>query len=503
MKYRSFYVVVLLAVGLLESCGKSHSHGHEAEEVHSEKISLSSYGQHYEVYCESDPLIVGQQSELLVHLTRLSDFKPLAKGKVSLAFRVDGKGQTLHADSLLRPGVCSFVLTPQKVGKGEMHIKINSGEVVQEQIAIPVQIYSDQTSAHESLKSQQLHNANTVAFSKEMSWKSDFSTVVCRLTPFGPALWVMAQVQAAQGEERDVVAQTAGVVRMGSNPPVEGMEVRVGETLLVVDGSTTAEGNLSVRFHEAETAWKRAKSELDRKEPLAKEHIVSQSDLQNARADYETAKAEYESLKRLFGRGTQTVTSPVRGYVAQVNVKNGQYVEAGQSLLSVTDTRWLTLRALVAPQSWRLLPHIKDAYIRISDSDTLTSLSALDGCLLSYGRQISVQEPHIPVLFQVRYNTHMLPGSWVEMFVQTETGREVLTVPVESLIEEMGLHFVYVQLTPELFEKREVTIGGTDGKRTEIQSGLKAGDRVVAKGAVLVKLTQASGGVDPHAGHSH
>ena len=67
----------------------------------------------------------------------------------------------------------------------------------------------------------------------------------------------------------------------------------------------------------------------------------------------------------------------------------------------------------------------------------------------------------------------------------------------------MGNYFVYVQLTPEFFEKREVKIGQTDGQRTEILSGLNGKERVVAKGAVLVKLTQATGTLDAHSGHVH
>ena len=60
-----------------------------------------------------------------------------------------------------------------------------------------------------------------------------------------------------------------------------------------------------------------------------------------------------------------------------------------------------------------------------------------------------------------------------------------------------------VQINPELFEKREVKVGATDGLRTEILSGISATDRVVTKGAILVKLAQASGALDPHAGHVH
>lgn len=67
----------------------------------------------------------------------------------------------------------------------------------------------------------------------------------------------------------------------------------------------------------------------------------------------------------------------------------------------------------------------------------------------------------------------------------------------------MGNYFVYVQLTPEFFEKREVKIGDTDGVRTAILSGLNESERVVSKGAILVKLAQSTGALDAHAGHVH
>ena len=51
--------------------------------------------------------------------------------------------------------------------------------------------------------------------------------------------------------------------------------------------------------------------------------------------------------------------------------------------------------------------------------------------------------------------------------------------------------------------KREVKIGQTDGVRTEILSGLNGQERVVAKGAVLVKLAQATGSLDAESGHAH
>lgn len=106
-------------------------------------------------------------------------------------------------------------------------------------------------------------------------------------------------------------------------------------------------------------------------------------------------------------------------------------------------------------------------------------------------------------MFQVDNTAEMLPGSFVEMYIRTRGEQSVITVPNVSLVEEMGNYFVYVQLTPEYFEKREVKIGQTDGVRTEILSGLNGQERVVAKGAVLVKLAQATGSLDAESGHAH
>jgi membrane fusion protein, heavy metal efflux system len=58
-------------------------------------------------------------------------------------------------------------------------------------------------------------------------------------------------------------------------------------------------------------------------------------------------------------------------------------------------------------------------------------------------------------------------------------------------------------MTPELFEKREVSIGSTDGIKVEVLKGLSTNERVVTEGAITIKLAQATGTLDAHAGHVH
>ena len=131
------------------------------------------------------------------------------------------------------------------------------------------------------------------------------------------------------------------------------------------------------------------------------------------------------------------------------------------------------------------------------------TLEELNGRVVSFGKSSDLANPLIPVVFQVKNSAGLLSGSFVEMYIKTQTNAQAITVPNESVVEEMGNYFVYVQLTPEFFEKREIKKGVTDGFRTEVVSGIADSDRVVAKGAILVKLAQASGSLDEHSGHVH
>ena len=79
----------------------------------------------------------------------------------------------------------------------------------------------------------------------------------------------------------------------------------------------------------------------------------------------------------------------------------------------------------------------------------------------------------------------------------------MLAIPTEAVMEDMGHYFVFVQITPEMFERRQVVIGCTDGQDTEITEGLLGNERIVNRGAILVKLQQSSGTIDAHAGHNH
>ena len=136
------------------------------------------------------------------------------------------------------------------------------------------------------------------------------------------------------------------------------------------------------------------------------------------------------------------------------------------------------------------------------DNQTYT-LDGLNGKIISYGRTTNNHNFLIPINLEIDYIQGFMPGSFVELYLKTIGNEKALTVPNSALLEDHGNFFVFVQITPELFEMREVKIGVTDGIKTEILKGISEKDRVVSKGAVHIKLARGTGALDAHSGHVH
>jgi RND family efflux transporter MFP subunit len=503
---KKVYLVTATVIAIIIA-GCAHNHTHEKadahDHAHDETLQLTAYSADFEVFAEAAPFVVGQTGEILAHFSRLENFKPLAEGSVTVSLIVgtDGIRQTLEQP--IRAGIYQFALQPATAGSGRLIFDVKTPEGEQRIIIPNITVYTNEHDAHEAAAEAAITSNEGVVFTKEQSWKVDFATDIARREPFGQIIRTTAQIQPSQGDQRTIAAKMSGVVLFSNDNVVEGKAVGAGQTLFSIDGSGMADNNLAVRLAEAESEYNRAKAEYERKTELAKENIVSQSDLLNAKTDFANAEANYNNLHRNFAAGRQSVSSPIGGFITRVLVSNGEYVEAGQPVLAVSQNRDLFIKAELQPRFFDLLGNITAANIRLMNSNRIYTLEELNGKVLSYGKTADINNPLIPVTFQVNNTAGLLAGSFVELFIKTQTNTQAVTVPNEAIIEEMGNYFVFVQLTPEFFEKTPIKKGVTDGIRTEITEGVAEGDRVVSKGAILVKLAQASGALDPHAGHAH
>lgn len=317
---------------------------------------------------------------------------------------------------------------------------------------------------------------------------------------FHGVIHTSGKVMAASCDETTVVATISGrVAHMGHVS--EGLKVAGGTTLFSITsaGMQVADGDPVQR---AKIDFERAERDYTRAQALIKDKIISVKDFAVAKAEYEAAKLTYTSMQKTRSAGGVVVAAPRGGYIKQCLVNGGDYVEAGQPLAIITQNKHLYLRAEVPERHFNELNNIRSAKFSTSYSNRLYDISQMGGHIQSYGRSAEVNNSYIPVIFEFNNTGDVVQGSYADIYLITHERQQVITLPLTAITEEQGLHYIYIQKDAEGYQKQEVTLGESDGERIEIKSGVKAGDRVVTRGAIQVKLASASNAIPAH-NHNH
>lgn len=494
-------ICLILCIAVMFSACHHHTehHHHEEEE---EKALLTAYNDEYELYAESDFLIANQPCNILAHITQLIDFKPY-NNKIADAYLViGGKKAKASVETSSTPGIFHIVVTPPAAGSGELVITLPVADSTS-QLHCEIQVCANEETADEYAESTHVHSASAISFSKEQSWKTDFATAFPSQQPFGQVIPVVAQVQTAPGNEMMVVAQSSGIVSYVAQNLFEGKEVTKGTSLVAIHSENLIDDNLTVRLNEAKNNYESAKDNYERAKSLINNKIVSEREYIELKNAYENSKLIYENLQKNVSKNGSTVTAPMSGFVQQIFVQNGEFVTVGQSIMMISQTQNVVIKADVPQRYGSVLPFIKDVTVEDPVSHKVYDSKELDCKILSYGKSVSSNSFMLPVSLQVNNIGAFTAGGFVKIWLKATTNEQALLLPKSALIEEQGNFFVFEQLTPELFEKREVKIGATDGKMVEILSGITQEQRIVVRGAIMVNLSKASGALDPHAGHVH
>ena len=346
------------------------------------------------------------------------------------------------------------------------------------------------------------HGEGSINFPIDQQKKIDFEVVEVVTEPLYQVIRTSAQIVPSQESEKILTATTSGIVTFESKDIVQGLEVKSGQVLFSIDNDEMADGSLEVRRQEIEADYEKAKADYERKLSLAEDKIISESELLDAKAEYLKAQKYYDNMLKNYPEGKTLHRATISGSVCEILVPNNSYVEAGQPIMTLAQNDKLYIRADVQSKYYPVLKDIKTANIRTNDGIVYT-LNDLGGRLLSYGKTTDINNPLIPVTFEIKNNGNLIPGSFVEIFITAESDKMGVMLPNSAIVEEMGIYCVFVQTCVEDFEKRIITTGVTDGSKTQVLKGITAGERVVSKGAVNVKLAQGSAALDPHAGHVH
>lgn len=350
---------------------------------------------------------------------------------------------------------------------------------------------------HGEKEGEEEHHHGIIVFTKEQMEAGGVETGTVEMSGFQAAIPCSGQILSASGEERTITSPLAGVVTFAGTALTPGEAVNSGERLFNISASHIVQPDpspeLKSALQNAEAALRRAHEQFESRLITKAEYDAAVADVNNARAALRNPGAS--PVKHA------SASSPISGFVTECMVRSGDYVEIGSPLAVISTDRRLQLRADVPQKYASSLSGINGANIIFPDNpDIPVSLSGLNASVVSYGKN-SADGVYVPVIIEFDNPGGMLAGSVAEVYLLGNSDAPGLTVPRSALTEEEGIYFVYVEESPEHYRKQQVSRGRDNGKEVEIISGLKEGDKIVTKGATLLKLA-ANSGKAPQ-GHTH
>ncbi|WP_373497250.1 efflux RND transporter periplasmic adaptor subunit [Aquiflexum sp.] len=491
---------MVLFILLLAGCGQQ-----EAEHAHDETgivpLSFTHYSKNTELFVEFNPMIVGKFSGFAAHFTILGQkFIPLTEGSVTVSLIINDKGIKSSSDSASSPGIYRLGLKPIASGKGKLIFDIVTKDYTDQIVINDVTVYPDEESALSQIKA--VDSGNEITFLKEQAWNIEFSNAPVRRDPFREILKTSGQLLPAPGDESVITANSNGAVLFATNKTVIGSEIKTGDHLFTISSGNLTQGNPEVYYNETKAKYELSKAEFERAAILVKDKIISQKEYLQTKLEYENMEANFQAVSKNYSRTGQKISSNSSGFLKNLLVTEGQYVEAGIPLAVVSKNKKVLLQANVSQKYYNKLPNISAANFRIISEDKVFDSENMNGKVVSYGKSASSNASFIPITFEIDNIGNIIPGAIAEVFLKSSPIPDALVIPVSALMEELGNFYVFVQTGGESFQKREVKLAGNDGIQVHVISGLMENERVVTKGAYAIKLASATGAVPEH-GHSH
>src|SRR6266849_5490469 len=285
-------------------------------------------------------------------------------------------------------------------------------------------------------------------------------------------------------------------------PPVTGrvtdLMVQLGER--VVQGQDLAvidSGDLAQVFSDIEKARSvltLTKKGLDRQLGLEKAGGAAIKDREQAQSDYDQAVAELERAQsRLRAMGVPadqkeqsrllTLKAPAAGSVIDLQVARGAFLnDLTAAIMTIANLGTVWVTANVPERDTALVTTGQDVDVVFSAypaevfaGKVLFISDVLDPDTRRTKIRIAFENPEIKLKPNMFANaTFLAPKHMVQV------------VPTLALVLKDESDQVFVEVAPWTFEARTVEVGYQQGDQAIIERGLKAGERVVVKGGVLL-----------------
>ncbi|NMH27623.1 efflux RND transporter periplasmic adaptor subunit [Flavobacterium silvaticum] len=271
----------------------------------------------------------------------------------------------------------------------------------------------------------------------------------------------------------------------------EGQQVKKGQLLFQLETNT-----LSQDAAAAKAAVNAAQVEVDRLAPLVQRNIISNVQLETAKAKLSQAKSNYGSIAANIGYGR--ITSPADGVIGSLPYKNGTLVSATSEkpLTTVSDSR--DMRAYFSLNEKQMIDFSK-TFKGATLANKLKNVPSVE--LLLADNSVYDQKGKIETingLVDPQTGTTQFRAEFPNPEAVLRSGgtgtvrlpvvqKNVIVVPQNAVIDMQGKQLVYVLGEGNKVKSRIIKTNGTSGLDFIVTDGLKDGEQIVVEGASKMK----------------
>ncbi len=381
-------------------------------------------------------------------------------------------------------------------------------------------------------------NTGTVKFLMEQQWLIHMKLAQAQEQTMARQITATGRVVPA-ANKRAVIAPPVGGILSGGQIPRIGQRVAQGQTIAILQQTATSAEQAQVRAAAASIDLENARLEADqrtavgevdtarirldqatkeasRAQRLYERKAFSERQLQAARADLESAKSAHDAAAKRVqaltssrslaaaranvgsANASYSVRAPLSGYVTKVNKSIGEQVLPGEAILEISNLDTVWVEAPIFERDLNMLGGGAGA--------TFTTAAypgqEFRGSLVDIGAVIDERTRAATVVFQVPNGGRALRIG-MQANVRLDAGESVtaMMIPRSAVLDNEGKKIVYVLLSGEEFQRREVILGDEFGDKVAVLSGLEKGARVVTQGAYQIRLQElkpADAGVHSH-----
>jgi cobalt-zinc-cadmium efflux system membrane fusion protein len=257
---------------------------------------------------------------------------------------------------------------------------------------------------------------------------------------------------------------------------------------------------LQQSFLEAREKLVYLKSIYEAQAALTQENFSSRRNYQQAQSDYLTMQANYESLAKQLqlihidpnsvkAENMETsirLQSPFDGYITEINVVNGMFVNPSDVICEVINIDHMHLEMKVFEKDVLKLKKGQAVEFRVPE----TSPGSYQGEIILIGKAVEGNERTIPVHAHIHHeqSLNLIPGMYVEARIKTRE-RLLRGLPTEALLKGDGKDYVLVEKSEDgnqiTLEKVSVDVGEVFEDWFEVRNSValeQAGRQILIKG---------------------